>query len=351
MTFKEKKYVHILIVLTVLFILFHSLVWTFLTGKVFEHRFNAGELPRLSYKPDMVFPRESVNDLPVQHIRFKEYEDIDVLTIGDSFSNGFARGKNPFYQDYIASNNNMKVMNINTIGDEGLSFDTIIALYNSGTLDKLKPEYIILQAVERRAILRFSRDMDWNLTYDEEKIVSSISQDFYDYIPEPMFINKLNYNAVIYNILYHFDDNAFISKIYEATLSKDVFTGNNTNKLLFYYEDLYYIDWANKANITLMNDNLNKLQALLDKKGIKLYFMPAADKSNVYSEYFVNEYPKSNLFEQLREVEKKYTFIDTKKVLQKLVADGVKDVYYKDDTHWGYKGSQAIFDFYLNSHP
>jgi hypothetical protein len=98
-----------------------------------------------------------------------------------------------------------------------------------------------------------------------------------------------------------------------------------------------------------LNDNFNTLQALLEKKGIKLYFMPAADKSNVYADYIVSkEYPKSHFFERLRELPKAYGFIDTKKVLKKMVDEGVKDVYYKDDTHWSYKASKAIFSEYLH---
>ena len=335
-----------LLSLLALFILFHGMVWVSITGKVFKNPRENGDQGRLSYQADMLFPRKNIVDLPVKHIHFKDYEEIDVLTIGDSFSNGFPRGRNRFYQDYIASNNNMKVMNI-TPFPEGY-IETIVLLYNSGALDKLKPKIILLESVERSSIERLSKEIDWKITRSSDKIRSYLLKDYYNAIPDPFFINKLNYNALLYTILYNFDDNAYFSKTYITDLSKDFFTGSNPRKLLFYYEDLKNKKLANQDSITLLNSNLNKLQGILDKKNIKLCFMAAADKSNVYEKYIVNnKYETSNFFELLREMPKNYTFIDTKKVLKRLVDNGIKDVYYVDDTHWSYKGSEAIFLRYI----
>jgi hypothetical protein len=44
----------------------------------------------------------------------------------------------------------------------------------------------------------------------------------------------------------------------------------------------------------------------------------------------------------LRPLKKEYIFIDTKKILSPLLKQGVKDLYYSDDTHWSYKASEAI---------
>lgn len=346
MILKKKKYVYTILSLLLLFVLFHGIVWVSITGKVFINPRENGDQGRLSYQAGMLFPRKNIVDLPVKHIHFKDYEEIDVLTIGDSFSNGFPRGRNRFYQDYIASNNNMKVMNI-TPFSEGY-IETIVLLYNSGALDKLKPKIILLQSVERSAIERLSKEIDWEITQNIDKITSYLSKDYYDVIPDPFFINKLNYNALMYTILYNFDDNAYFAKTYITDLSKDFFTGSHPRKLLFYYEDLKNKKSANQDSIALLNSNLNKLQDLLNKKKIKLYFMPAADKSNIYEKYIVNnQYESSNFFELLREMQKDYTFIDTKKVLKDLVDKGIKDVYYVDDTHWSYKGSEAIFSRYI----
>lgn len=346
MILKKKKYVYTVLSLLLLFVLFHGIVWVSITGKVFKNPQEAGDQGRLSYQADILFSRKNIVDLPVKHIPFKNFEEVDILTIGDSFSNGFSKGRNRFYQDYIASNNNMKVMNI-TPFPEGY-IETIVLLYNSGILDKLKPKIILLQSVERNAIERLSKEINWKATRNSDKIRSYLLKDYHDIIPDPFFINKLNYNALLYTILYHFDDNAYFAKTYITDLSKDFFTGSHPRKLLFYYEDLTNKKSANQDSITLLNSNLNKLQDILDKKNIKLYFMPAADKSNVYETYIVNnQYETSNFFELLREMQKNYTFIDTKKVLKSLVDKGIKDVYYVDDTHWSYKGSEAIFSRYI----
>jgi len=96
--------------------------------------------------------------------------------------------------------------------------------------------------------------------------------------------------------------------------------------------------------IDKLNNNLNALSKILKKKNIKLYFMPAVDKYNLYSKYIVNNtYPQSIFFEELRKLPKEYTFIDTKTILLEELKKGVKDIYHSDDTHWSYKASEAIF--------
>jgi len=38
-----------------------------------------------------------------------------------------------------------------------------------------------------------------------------------------------------------------------------------------------------------------------------------------------------------------YKFIDTKKILTRMIDNNITDVYYSDDTHWSWKASQEIF--------
>ena len=41
---------------------------------------------------------------------------------------------------------------------------------------------------------------------------------------------------------------------------------------------------------------------------------------------------------------KDYVFINTKKILLDELERGEKDVFFKDDTHWSWKASKAIFE-------
>ena len=148
----------------------------------------------------------------------------------------------------------------------------------------------------------------------------------------------------MYNLLYDYDDNAFYSKVYKMQLSKELFTSIEPDILLFINKDLSNLSSYNKDNIALINNNLNRLQKVLQKKNIKLYFMPVVDKYNLYSKYILNNKYKENVFFELfRPLQKDYILIDTKSILRELTDKGVKDVYYSDDTHWGFKASEEIF--------
>lgn len=341
---KVKKYLKIFFFLNIVFIGFHFVIWNLFTKQFFEvpKNFSVGDLGRMSYLEGSIFIRENIQNLHFKHTNYEENTQADILTIGDSFSNGGGGGTNNFYQDYIATNNNLKVMNIQP-SSYGF-IETILILNSNGILDRLKPKAIILQSVERSAIPRYSKYIDWNIG-EKDKSTDFLKAKYLRKNPKPFFINNLNYNALLYSILYSYDDNAFFSKVYTAELTKNLFSCQDKNKLLFYYEDIQNIPLSTEQSIKLLNENLNKLQSILSKKNIKLYFMPTVDKYNLYSKYIINnQYPSSKFFEILRPMQKDYYFIDTKMILTNMLENNISDVYYSDDTHWSYKASQKIFN-------
>lgn len=341
---KEKKYLYIFALLIVLFIGFHFITWNLFTKELFSYKDNmrVGDLGRMSYLTKSLTLRKNEQNLPLKHTQYNDSVEIDVLTIGDSFSNGGGGGTNRYYQDHISTIQNLKVMNIQS-SNKGF-IETVLILNSNGILDKLNPKSIILQAVERSAISRYSKVIDWD-TGLKNYSTSFLDKKYGRSKPKPSFINNLNYNALIYSILYQYDDNAIFSKTYISDMSKAMFSCQDNSKLLFYFEDLKNIPLSNDKSISLLNDNLNKLQKILDKKNIQLYFMPSVDKYNLYSKYIQNNnYPKSTFFEKLRPLKKDYKWIDTKMILGQMLEDNTTDVYYSDDTHWSYKASEEIFN-------
>ncbi|MDY0120603.1 MAG: hypothetical protein RBR54_01565 [Sulfurimonas sp.] len=340
---KEKKYLYIFILLIIIFVGFHFITWNLFTKELFNYKDNmrVGDLGRMSYLIKSLTLRKDEQNLQFKHIQYDNNSEIDVLTIGDSFSNGGGGGNNQYYQDHISTIQNLKVMNIQH-SNKGF-IETVLILNSNGTLDRLKPKFIILQSVERSAISRYSKIIDWDI--GSKKNSTQFLHKKYDSLkPKPLFINNLNYNALLYSILYNYDDNAIFSKTYVAHLTKNLFSCNDKNKLLFYFEDLKNISQSNDKSLNLLNNNLNKLQNILNEKNIELYFMPAVDKYNLYSKYIENnKYPKSKFFETLRPLKKEYNFIDTKKILEEMLDNNVSDVYYSDDTHWSWKASNKIF--------
>jgi len=342
---KEKKYLYIILALTVLFVGFHFITWNLFTKEVFIHKMglHVGDLGRMSYLKKSFSLKKNEQNLPLKHIDYNDtIKSIDVLTIGDSFSNNGSRGTNGYYQDYISTIQNLKVMNIQA-SHKGF-IETILILDSKGILDKLSPKIIILESVERAAIQRYSKKINWDIGLRKYSISFLDKKYNHSKVPTPSFINNLNYNALLYSLLYKYDDNAIFSQVYIANLSKKLFSCKDKDRLLFYWNDLTRQSLFNKKSITLLNNNLNKLQSILNSKNIKLYFMPTVDKYDLYSKYIKNnKYKKSRFFELLRPLKKKYHFIDTKIILEKMLDDNISDVYYSDDTHWSYKASKEIF--------
>ncbi len=341
----SNKYTKYISLTAIIVFLYNLVVWQTFTKKFFhlEQGKEIGDLSRMSYLKGLRFEKNNINNLPKKHTKFEgKIKDIDVLTIGDSFSTGGAGGENPFYQDYIASKYGLKVLNINTVSKGYI--ETVLSLIDSGMLEKFNPEYIILQSVERTSIKRFSKNIEWNLKANEKEIKNQLLINYDSNIPKYFFFNASNFKAILYNLLYRIDDNAYFSKAYVTNLKKDFFTSKTKNKLLFYYGDLQKVKNVNSSNINKLNNNLNKLSYLLNEKKIKLIFMPVVDKYNLYSEYIIENqrYPKSKFFEELRMKNKNYIFIDTKKILKTLLYKGVKNVYLPDDSHWSNIGSSEV---------
>lgn len=345
----SKKYVYIVSLTIFLFVLFHTIVWFSVTSAFFpeDENITVGDLARLSYSKEILLLKQNKSNLPRRHLEYSSQKPVDIITVGDSFSQGGGHGENSYYQDFIASNENLNVLNIRALPQKGI-FETVLILQNSGLLKKLKPRAIIVESAERYSIRRFTKDFNWKESEDinkiEEKIIDTIVKNKAVQPNKLSVINKLNYKAIIYNMLYNFDDNAYLSQVYVTSLNKELFTGSCSECLYFYSEDIQNLKLTNEHTINKLNQNFNHLQKILSNDKIELYFMPVVDKYNLYSNYIVdNKYGESTFFEQLRKQEKAYYLIDTKAVLRKLTDKKIKNIYHPDDTHWSSIASENIF--------
>lgn len=343
---KFKKLSFFWIVSIILVCSFHAVIYFMYVHKVFpESPMTIGDLGRMSYATDLLDLRENKIDLKKLHLESNEYKDdneIEMITIGDSFSNGGGGGLNSYYQDYIATEFNLNVLNI-----KGTSNFMEIAslLLNSGQLDNMKTRYVLIESVQRFALQRFAIN---NIDFEKSEIYPLTKQEDNKNVKKASdsvgIINNLNLNALSYNLKFKMNGYGKISSsIYREKLNQNLFSIKIGNELLFYYEDLKFIEQESKERIELLNDNFNKLSHALAKKNIKLIFMPAVDKYNLYRPYIVsNIYNESIFFEYLETLPKDYIFINTKKILSKELEKGEKDIFYVDDTHWSYKASKTI---------
>jgi len=337
-----KIYVKYLLIVLSIFVGYHFIMWHLFTAKIFkpEDGTSVGDLGRMSYQINLLHNRELKYTLTKKHFYKENFKNqkVDILTIGDSFSNGHALGENPYYQDFLATELNASVLNIKPY-EKYNSLETLIGLYNNGYLKKLNPKMVIVESVERLIPERFAKIIDFKI-----KNIKAISQKKL-YKPEDFsikFINTANYKLPYYTLKYNFNNNAQ-KYVYKFDLNKKLFSKSNANEILIFRDDITNLEKFTLENIKKVNENLNRTATLLKTLNIKLYFMPAPDKYDLYYDFIKdNKYPKNNFFELIRPMEKQYYFIDTKKILLPLLKQGEKDLYWVDDTHWSQKASEAI---------
>jgi len=335
------------------FVLFHLATWKCFTEVLLTGKYDGGDLSRMGYQFASKCYRKTYVDLPRRHLEMRDYsgQPVDVLTIGDSFSMGGGRGRNPYYQDYLASYNNVTVLNMGPYPTEdrvmGCSpLSTLAVLYHSGYLDAIKPRYVLIESLETLAPARFGRHLTWERNVDFSTVVRFYAEHPFDWpaLPKVFFINKGNFSFYWHKLLYLFSDNAHGKQVYQRDLDRSLFSVANSRRLLFYDFDLHILPFMTPESISQVNDTMNRVADILANKGIRLIFMPVVSKYDLYSEFIVdNPYPKNAFFDELRTLPKRYIFIDTKAILLAAVRRGEKDIFFADDTHWSWKAADTVF--------
>lgn len=77
-------------------------------------------------------------------------------------------------------------------------------LVNSGLIDKIKPRHLLVESAERYCSARFSGEIDFNATEDENKLVAHFTKEI-DPFTNPakiIFINNANFKYIYYRFLY-----------------------------------------------------------------------------------------------------------------------------------------------------
>jgi len=315
-------------------------IWQGLTRDILtDARYDGGDLARMGYLPEAKLPRRNQVTLPRTHVDLDQYrgEPVDLVTIGDSFSNGGAGGKNRYYQDYIASFNGLSVLNLRHYRDLDL-ITTVSVLAKNGFLDRARPRYLLLESSEK-GVKDLVAGVDFGRSLGMEA-VSRLSPYPQAGPPKVPFINSGNFKFLLNRLSYRFSDHGLYGGVYLGRLSRPLFSVGEGNRLLY----LRYQPELSGAEVAKLNDNLNRLADLLAARGIRLVFMPYVDKYTLYCKWLSKKrFPESGFFEELRPLPRRYRLIDTKAILRASVEAGEKDVFYPDDTHASWRASELIF--------
>ena len=339
-----KKYVLTLTLFLYGFMVLNLAMWFGLTGEIFTMK----DMNRMGSEKTLEALTQDIH-YAKHHTELAEYitsgrkESFDVLTLGDSFSNGRNN-----YQDYLVDHYGLKVINTRV---QNNCLDDIYLLLNAGIVDELKPSVIILESVERSVQARLGVVEIIPKIMTREEIVrrlqpaNAVSKRISSGIFPPVLVqwNFTFFYNKIYRILY---PEKLSPEVYITSLDRPFFTntGQETT-LMHYWEDLEYLKQPLDAE--MVNRNLNNAASLLKAKGIKLIFFAAADKYDLYYPYIVDKKGRSEntFFQKMRSLQgKEYVFVDALKPLREALAKGEQDVYWLGDTHWSWKGVKYFCD-------
>lgn len=124
-------------------------------------------------------------------------------------------------------------------------------------------------------------------------------------------------------------------------LTKDLFTCKGEERTLWFSRLSLYDTDAKAAKQAA--EVWNMLVRLAEERGVKLILFVAPDKMQLYRKYAVNlkeQYSKSGVIDLWAEYEDDVHFQLNKKMLQKELDAGNKDLYPANDFHWSYKAAE-----------
>ncbi len=379
-----KKFTILFVILIGLFVTFNFVTWHLFLKQVLtrDEGVITGDLSRMGYITDLVQPRINSFTQPYRHIKATEYnwEKLDLITIGDSFSAGTAGGINRYYQDFIATKMQWLVLNLPPSYPKRNFLDLVRTYHAAGIFKQTGIKYLMIQSTQRNMFKRFAvktyKPKNTTLTnlidhYKFKPIKKSVNTsttieaytnplgenknlDPSQILPELSFINNGNLKFWWNKLMYQFDDCAFVSDSCRIGLNKSLFSIKNGKEGLFYKGNITSQKKSTEYNINLMNNNLNQLADELAKDNIKLIVMPVVSKYALYQPYFTNsKYQPDPFFDMLRAKKKDYIFIDTDSIFKQALANGEKDIFFIDDTHWTARASDLVTDNLkkqINSH-
>ena len=201
-----------------------------------------------------------------RHVELKDYlasvkkESFDILTIGDSFSNG---GGRVFYQDYLTEKYGLNIVNVMF---RMHCLEELYILMQSGMLDEIQPSVVILESVGRKVQSRlgtseislsaFSMTREGIERFLRNRVKKTSGQLASGFFAPVMGEAIRNYMS---NVVYHARNPERLGlEVHIAGLDSEIFTNPGyENTLLYLRDSLQYLN--NSPNAEMINKNLNNV--------------------------------------------------------------------------------------------
>lgn len=258
-----------------------------------------------------------------------------VVTIGDSFSQQMPNG----FQNFLAHLMGAPVSNISIDGKRMLPEQAASDLLMSGFFDSHPGvEWVIVESVERSLVEVWGKvDVGRQPAFvpilyagDADAATPAAQESLGRYFSQGLDWLKLSVGL---------DE----SPVCRALLAKPCFTTAAGEDVLYFYDrDLLQLS-ATEAELSVVVERLKALHGLYAARGIKMIFMPAPDKYELYQHLVVdNPYPERELGTQLSAALDTLDFVvNPLPELRRRLDNGEKDIFMADDTHWSSKGASA----------
>lgn len=254
----------------------------------------------------------------------------NIFTIGDSFSDQGVMG----YQQFLGELLEKDIVNIYRSGISPEGF--FVELLNSNYFPR--DSWVIVESVERIMVERL-RNLNLNAT-----LSLPVFQEFSSEKGSGK-MDLLQGALAKLRIMI-----GYKNPIRQYSTSVDLFSHPNIHNKLFLFDspwDSYefgkdgdfvfrYID---KDAFSNAYNNLLEMKDLADSKGVKLIYLIAADKYEVYEPFIMEDHPYNPTLDKCPQ---EAWLINTKPVFQKYAFEGVKDIYRINDTHWSPIGAKIV---------
>ena len=305
---------------------------------------NGNDLIRLGYIPDFYLNTKrklfESNELKKYYDDFyhdKLKDEYDILVFGDSFSEG-----NASFTNKIAKHK--KVLQIDA-SEVYNPIQRLVCLINSDFFEKIKVKNIILESVERSVIER-SIELNFKKNFFKCNFNVKISNTK----PIHRFFSSQSLLFGYNSLKFLLKSNAkFNESVLMFGLNRTFFTHLKSRTLLTLADDVNFLKLNNsKSNSLKLNNQLNFIHEKLLERNSRLFFLVCPDKYDLYYDYINHRnLVKPVFFDHLISCNKKYYFINSKRILSKELKKGNKDLYFYDDTHWSSKSVKIISDSIL----
>lgn len=252
-----------------------------------------------------------------------------ILVIGDSFSqpHGYS------YTNYLASWSTRDVYNLSSSWLHSSPFDRFLFVANQ----QLTPKIVIIESVERALPYRLLHS-SFALSPTEMLQASVIDTATHIEATEKSSLLQQTSMWIKRRMNYH----GYENPVKKVTLCTPMFSCEGNEKSLFFYKDDLGYSY-NKDTLALLATKVDSLFAFAHAYDIHLYLLIAEDKYDLYQPYIADSthWEKTLLEDFCPLVQTRY-LINSKDTLSKMAADGVKDIYYCNDTHWSPIGAKAV---------